>query len=148
MCFQCNTNLSRRPLFSNGLINTNRCVYIKDWGLAAVSVDSVIIKKNRVDFIQYPCEHKRWRANSKKSCHFDDHVFSFRLKDRSTFGSQHVKYGSQDRSQRARTRLIVVCSFTEIDYNYLLWKHDGKLNFPLTLITLSWQPWDTRSMLS
>ena len=77
--------------------------------------------------------------------------FSFRLTDRSTFGnffgggSQHVKYASQDRSQRARPRLIVICNFTEIDYNYLLGEHDGKLNFPPTLITVSWLPWDTLS---
>ena len=57
--------------------------------------------------------------------------FSFRLTDRSTFGnfflggSQHVKYASQDRSQRARLRLIVICNFTEIDYNYLPGEHDG-----------------------
>ena len=128
LCFQCNTNLSRRPLFSNGLINTNRCVYIKDWGLAAVSVDSVIIKKNRVDFIQYPCEHKRWRANAKKAVISTTMFFlsALRIDPLSVifFGSQHVKYGSKDRSQRARPRLIVVCNFTEIDYNYLLWKHD------------------------
>ena len=53
-------------------------------------------------------------------------------------GRQQVKYASQGRSQLARLRLVlIVCNFTEIDYNYLLWKHDGKLDFPPTLITLS-----------
>lgn len=33
--------LSRRPTFSNGLINTNRTVYITDNDLAAVGVDSM-----------------------------------------------------------------------------------------------------------
>ena len=33
--------LSRRPTFSDGLINTNRPVYITDNDLAAVGVDSM-----------------------------------------------------------------------------------------------------------
>lgn len=33
--------LSRRPTFSNGLINTNRPVYITDNDLATVGVDSM-----------------------------------------------------------------------------------------------------------
>ena len=80
-------------------------------------------------------------------------LLEFRLTDRSTFGnfffggSQHVKYASQDQSQRARPWLIVICNFTGIDYNYLLGEHDGKLNFPPTLITLSWLPWDTLSVV-
>lgn len=58
------------------------------------------------------------------------------------FGRQQVKYASQGRSQLARLRLVLsVCNFTEIDYNYLLLKHDGKLDFPPTLITLSWLRW-------
>lgn len=34
-------NLSRRPTFSNGLINTNRTVYIKNNDFAALIVDSI-----------------------------------------------------------------------------------------------------------
>ena len=41
LCFQCDTNFESRPTFSNGLINTNRPVYIIDNDLAAVGVDSM-----------------------------------------------------------------------------------------------------------
>ena len=92
-------------------------------------------------------------AQTQGKLTFRQPCFSFRLLNdhfRYFFlGRQHVKYASQGRSQRARPRLVlIVCNFTEIDYNYLLWKHDGKLDFPPTLITLSWLRWDTRSQLS
>ena len=77
--------------------------------------------------------------------------FSFRLMNDALsviiFGSQHVKSASQGQSRRARPRLVFLCIFTETDQN-LPWKHDGKLNFPLTVITLSWLRRDTRSQLS
>lgn len=115
---------------------------------------SLVIKINGVDFTWITVNIKGG-VQTQGKLSFRRPCFSFRLTDRSTFGkfffwggSQHVKYASQDRSQRARPRLVVVCNFTEIDYNYLLWEHDGKVNFPPTLITLSWLPWDTRSRLS
>lgn len=82
-------------------------------------------------------------AQTQGKLSFGRPCFSFRLMTDPPpviffFGSQHVKYASQGQSQRARPRLVFVCNFTEIDYNYLLLKHDGKRNFPPTLITLSW----------
>lgn len=78
--------------------------------------------------------------------------FSFRLMTDALsviiFGSQHVKSASQGQSWRARPQLVFLCIFAETDQNYLPWKHDGKLNFPRTVITLSWLRRDTRSQLS